>query len=347
VGFDLRAIEDSNQTAERIIEAIRQPFVIQGQSIGIGVSIGVSMCPIHATESGELLETADLALYQAKSAGRNTFKSFTNTMISDADQKESVHRGLLEAMSNGALYFGYQPIVNTRTKALHSLEAFARWRHPVKGELSARHFLPLVAQCQLLPQFAEWGIRRVLLQGKQWQRKALPLVPVSVNLSAQQFLSLDLVGLCGSLSRELDVSVEWLRFDLDETALQADFPRAADKIGALSQMGVLINIDHFGQGLVPLNRIIDVKICQLKTSGKHFSAVADVNKSDAMIAIIREVGRVLQVPIVATQIETDLMAARATAAGIEYLQGTLISHELTPDAADGWLRHRMDPMLRG
>jgi diguanylate cyclase (GGDEF)-like protein len=341
LGVDLRQAEDADRTAARIIADIHKPFTIQGHSIEIGVSIGVSMCPIHATERGELLENADLALYEAKGAGRNTFKAFTDAMLSDADQKESARHGLIEAMRDGSMFLAYQPIVSAKTRALQSFETFARWRHPVKGELAARDFLPFVEQCQLLTPFAEWGIRLVLQQGKTWMRSALPLLPVSLNLSARQFLSLDLVGVCASMSRELDIGLEWLRFDVEETVLQADFPRAAEKIAALFQLGILINVDHFGQGLVPLNRICEVKLNQLKITNKYFETGPAMNRNDALIAIIHQVGRVLRVPIVATQIETEAMVLRATSAGIDYLQGDLISRPLTVDAAEGWLRNRI------
>jgi len=343
VALDVKRAQDADCTAERIIKEIQRPFVLDGHSVEIGVSIGVSMCPLDAVERVELLDNADLALYKAKGAGRNTFKSFTNDMVSAADQRESVRDGLIEAMHDGSLFLAYQPIVGSASRALHSFETFARWEHPAKGELAARDILPLIEQCQLLAPFAEWGIRQALQQGKLWMREAVALVPVSLNLTARQFLTLDLVGLCGSLARELDVGLEWLRFDLDETALQSDFPRAAEKIAALCRIGVLINIDHFGQGLVPLNRICDVKINELKISGRNFGIAAEANRFDALVAILREVGRVLNVPIAATQIETEAMALRATAAGIDYLQGYLISRELQPEAASAWLRTKMAP----
>jgi two-component system, chemotaxis family, sensor kinase Cph1 len=341
VACDIKQVEDASRTAERIIREIHRPFQIQDRSVEIGVSIGVSLCPQHAIEHDELLAGADLALYQAKGAGRNTFKSFTNEMLSNSDQRESLRQGLIDAMHDGALSLVYQPILNSRTKTLHSFESFARWQHPLKGSLTALDFLPLLEQCQLLPQFAEWGIRQVLQQGKLWMRMALPLVPVSVNLAARQFIGLDLVGLCSAFSRELEVGLEWLRFDIDETALQGDFVRIKAKITALSQLGVLVNIDHFGQGLVPLNKLSDVKINQLKISGRYFEWSKDKTRNDALIAIVHEIGRVLQVSIVACQIESEVMETRAIAAGIEYLQGYRMSRELTPDAAAEWLRNRV------
>jgi EAL domain-containing protein (putative c-di-GMP-specific phosphodiesterase class I) len=123
--------------------------------------------------------------------------------------------------------------------------------------------------------------------------------------------------------------------------LHADFPRAAEKIAALYQLGILINVDHFGQGLVPLNRICDVKLNQLKITNKYFEAGPAMNRNDALIAIIHQMGQVLRVPVVATQIEDEPMELRATSAGIDYLQGDLISRPLTVDAAEGWLRNRI------
>ena len=340
VQLDLRQVQDADQTAERILQEIRRPFAIQGQSIEIGVSIGVSMCPSHAIEYDELLEVADLALYQAKLAGRNTFKSYANNMVYDKEQKVSVRQGLIDAMRNDLLWLAYQPIVSSKTKTLQGFEVFTRWQHPDKGVLMAREFLSLIDQHQLATQFAEWTIRRSLAQGKLWLRKGLPLVPVSVNLSARQFLSLDLLGLCNSLSRELDISLEWVRFDLDETALQSDFQRTAEKIKALSEVGILTNIDHFGQGLVALNQIVDVKINQLKVTGRYFQGGKDCIRNDAVIAIIHSIGTVMNIPIVATQIETQAMEARASLTGIEYLQGYHISHALVAEDAEAWLRSR-------
>jgi len=183
----------------------------------------------------------------------------------------------------------------------------------------------------------------LLQQGKRWLRNALPLVPVSLNVSARQFLSLDLVELSSSIARELDIGLEWLRFDLEEAALHADFARATHKITALSQLGILVNLEHFGQGLVSLNRICDLKLNNIKIVAKHFENESEMKKNDALISIIQQVGRVLRLPIVATQIESEAMACRAMATGLEYLQGYFISRPLSPESAETWLRNRTGP----
>jgi EAL domain-containing protein (putative c-di-GMP-specific phosphodiesterase class I) len=299
------------------------------------------MCPLHAVDHDELLEDADLALYQAKLAGRNTYKAFTDNMASDKEAKDSIRQDLIAAMhSTGAMRLAYQPVINAHTRVLQSFEAFARWRHPLRGELSAREFLPLLEHGHLAVQFAEWSIREALHQGMLWMRKGLPLVPVCVNMSAGQFLNVDLVGICGSLSRDMRIGLEWLRFDLDETALHIDFQRASLRIAALATLGVLTNIDNFGQGLVALHRVVDLKFNQLKITGRYFQGGSDAARNEAMVAIIRSIGKVMNIPVVATQIETEAMESRALASGIEYLQGYHISPELSPDAAEGWIRNR-------
>lgn len=342
VQYRLNSPGDADRTAERILHEIRQPFDIKGQSVAIGVSIGVSLCPQHGIDQDELLEDADLALYQAKRAGRNTFKAFTDSMHVDRQQKHTVRDELVATLGGNSLSLVYQPVVSSKTGALKGLEAFARWEHPARGQLVARDFLPQFEQSQLMSSFAEWGIRYVLQQGSVWMKMGLPLVPISVNMSARQFLNVDLAELCTALSRELAIGLEWVRIDLDAAALHADFQRTADKVAALAQLGVLTNIDHFGQGLVALNRLMDVKINQLKISGTHFEPAADPTRSDALMAIIASIGKVMHVPIVATQIETPAMEARALSLGADLLQGNHISPALSCDDTEQWLRDRIN-----
>jgi EAL domain-containing protein (putative c-di-GMP-specific phosphodiesterase class I) len=137
----------------------------------------------------------------------------------------------------------------------------------------------------------------------------------------------------------LDIGLEWLRFDLDEAVLQSDFHRVAEKIAELSQLGTLVNIDHLGQGLVPLNQIVDLEINQLKIISRYLQSGKDSVRNDAVVAIIHSIATVMHIPLVATQIEAEAMEMRAIAAGIEYLQGYHVSRALAPDEAEVWLRN--------
>lgn len=338
IQFHLSEPKYAEITAERILSEIRRPFTILGQGVEIGVSIGIAICPFHATEERELVQNADLALYQAKHAGRNMFKVFTGNMLSDKEQKDSVRIALVNAMERDEVSFVYQPIVSAQTRAVRAFEAFARWQHPEKGPLRAAAFIPLIEQHQLSIRFAEWTIRRVVRQGREWADKGLPLKPVSLNMSASQFLSLDVAGLCASLASEYDVNLGWLSFDVDEGALRTDFERGAEKIAALARLGVLTNIDHFGNGAVPLRRLVGLHVNQLKVPGKLFVEETAETEGGGLAAIINSIGNVIYAHVVATRIETAAMEKRATASGIELLQGYAISHGLSPDEVEKVLR---------
>ncbi|MEO8281475.1 MAG: EAL domain-containing protein [Ideonella sp.] len=338
IQFHLACVEDADITASRILAEIRRPFNIRGHDVEIGVSIGIAFCPLHAAEESALLQGADLALFRAKTGGRNAFKVFSNDMLSEKERKDSVRIVLEQALDNGGFSFVYQPIVAARTRTLQSFEAFARWHHPERGDICAAEFMPLIEQYQLTARFAQWGLRQAVQQAKQWQRLGLALVPVSVNMTARQFLDLDVVGLCLALSREFDIGLEWLRLDLDDTAFLTDFQRTTEKISALAGMGVLTNIDHFGRAAIVLKRILDLRINHLKVPGRIFDTGDSKRGSDALVAVIKTIGKVLRVPVVATQIETSEMEAYAIDAGIELLQGFSISQCLPAADAEKLLR---------
>lgn len=338
VQFHLERIEDADIVAGRILQAIRSPFHIRGQDVEIGVSIGIAFCPFHFAEEDQLLQGADLALYQAKHGGRNAFKVFSNDMLSEKEQKESVRMALEHALDGDGFSLAYQPIVDSKARVLQSFEAFARWQHPDRGEICGGEFMPLIEQYQLAARFAQWGIREAVKQAKQWQRLGLALVPVSVNITTRQFLGLDLVGLCTALAKEFDIGLEWLRFDLEDAALLTDFQRTTEKMSALAGLNVLTNIDHFGQAAIVLKRVLGLRINQLKVPGRIFDKTDGKPHNDALAAVIVSIGKVLRVPVVATQIETSTMEAYAVKAGFELLQGYSISRCLVPADAEAWLR---------
>ncbi|MBA2723575.1 MAG: diguanylate cyclase [Methylibium sp.] len=346
VQFQLERIEDADLVAGRILQAIRRPFHIRGQDVEIGVSIGIAFCPFHFAEEDQLLQGADLALYQAKHGGRNAFKVFSNDMLSEKEQKESVRMALEHALEGDGFSFVYQPIVAGKTRVLQSFEAFARWQHPDRGEICAAEFMPLIEQYQLAARFAQWGIREAVKQAKQWQRLGLALVPVSVNMTTRQFLGLDLVGLCSALAKEFNISLEWLRLDLEDAALLTDFQRVTEKMSALAGLNVLTNIDHFGQAPIVLKRLLGLRINQLKVPGQIFDKIDGTRRNAALAPVIRSIGKVLRVPVVATQIETATMEAQAVKAGIELLQGYSISRCLVPADAEAWLRINAGERLR-
>lgn len=340
---DVKAVE---QVAARILEEIKRPFDIEGSQVQIGASIGVSLCPLDAASQIDLLREADTALYEVKKAGRNGYKRFDKSMLNEQDLHENTRVMLEHAFEQNQFELVYQPVLDSRSTALESLEAFCVWHHPEQGMLRASDFQPLIERHQLSTTWAEWGMRHLFQQYQQWQRSGLPSVPLCINLSARQFLNLDIVGMCRDLAEEYQVDTSWLRIDLDENALVASARRAEEKIAQLAEMGVLINVDHFGQGLVSLRQLTQLKLNTLKISGTQLHTAPPDQHMEAQLAIFNSISNVIDVPIVATQVESEAGMKAAREQGICHFQGYAISQPLAADAAMQWLKKSREQLGR-
>ncbi|MDX1451469.1 MAG: diguanylate cyclase [Oleiphilaceae bacterium] len=325
----VQSVDVVEQVAGRILAEIKRPFDIENSQVQIGASIGVSLCPMDAASQAELLREADVALYEVKKAGRNGYKRFEKGMLDDQELNESARNLLESAFEENQFELLYQPVLDTRSHALESLEAFCVWHHPEEGLVRARDFQPLIERHQLSTTWAEWGLNTLFEQYQQWQRAGLPSVPLCINLSAKQFLNLDVLGMCQELANKYQVDTAWLRIDLDEHALVASARRAEEKIAQLAEAGILVNIDHFGKGLVSLRQLTQLKLNTLKITGSLLHTDKPDQKLDAQVAIFNSISNVIDVPVVATQIESEAGIKAAKAQGICRFQGFAIAKPLT------------------
>ncbi len=338
---DQDAVDD---IAQRILKEIKSPIQIAGQKVVIGASIGVSICPLDAATQAELMADADMALYEVKKEGRNGFKRFERSMMSDKQALES-NRALIEAaFSENQFELRYQPLVDVRGHTLLGFEAFCIWNHPTEGCLNAQDYVELIERNQLAIQWAEWGLRALFSQYQQWFRGGLNLVPLSLNLTAKQFLNLDISGLCHDLAQEYQVGASWLRLDVDEQALIMSSRRAEEKINKLSEQGILVNIDHFGRGLVSLRQLTELKIHAIKITSRFLNtSTLNTHKGkrelDIQIAIFKSISKIMNVPLIMTQIEDMATLEKVKQQGINHVQGYITADLMTVDEATEWLCH--------
>lgn len=318
--------------AVRLLEAIRKPYDVQGHAVEIGASIGIAVCPQHASEQRELLECADLAMYRVKNEGRNGFQMFDSRLLPDGSRPRSLRGKLAQAIERDALHFVFQPILHTVTHRPWGLEAFACWRHPERGLLEGSELLALAEQHGLLEQFAHWELRQALQLTSEWKRMGLPLPPLSIRLSAQQFRSIDLAARCAELAALHGMSLDWLRLGVDDAILQSGAASTVDQIAKLARQGILVQIDHFGSSLVSLTDLANFRINCLKTD-----AAMLLGHADTFAAMLGAIARALDVPIVATRVETrDTLLALAER-GIGLAQGYAVAPLLEADEVPAWL----------
>ena len=343
IQFHVSSTQDVDRVAGRVLAAIRQPYQVQGHAIEIGASIGAAVCPQHAAEREALLQRADLALYQVKRGGRDGFRLFDQGMLPEEGLMPPARGELAAALEAKALYFVYQPILHAQTGSLQALEAFVRWDHPQRGTLTGAEVMALVRQHHLGNAFAEWSLRQIIHQARQWQRMGLPLVPLALNMSASQFLDLDLAACCAELAEELDFSLEWLRLEVEDAVLQADVARIAPRIEALAELGVLTQIDHFGSGPLPLIDLPALKVNRLKILADLLQKHPPRQDGRPVAALICSVAKALNIPLIATGVETPAMLVDIRRRGIEMVQGHAVAPILEEAQVPDWLRQGGQP----
>jgi diguanylate cyclase (GGDEF)-like protein len=339
---NIQANDQVDIVASRVLSEMKRTFIINESSVQIGASIGVSICPLDAASHEELLHDADLALYDVKNSGRDGFKRFDAAMLEGQEGSLRAKQRIDDAFAQNQLAFEYQPIVDSKTGRLDSFEAFCVWNHPEHGKIPAREFKDLIEAHQLATKWAEWGLEELFQQYQLWQQRGYRVVPIGLNLSAKQFLNTDIGAICKQLSKEYDVNTSWLRIDLDEQTLAMNSRRSEEKINELREVGILVNIDHFGQGAVSLGLLTRLKVNHLKINYERFHFEDSSYEVNAQLEIFKSISNVLKLPIVATRISDEHAHSIATSKGINFLQGNALSSPLHPSVATDYLANTND-----
>jgi diguanylate cyclase (GGDEF)-like protein len=306
--------------ALRIIGLIQQPFDLGGSKVSIGTSIGIAFAPEHGVDAETLLQKADVALYAAKSGGRNDFCVFRSELTEAADMQKSMESDLREAISRDEFELYYQPIIDAKTRVVRGVEAFVRWHHPSKGILAPEQFLPLAESTGLMLPLGEWILQQACMHAAAWP----PHIQLAVNISATQFSTGNLfdVILCAMVDSGL--SPDRLELEIGDAALlERNQGAHLLTVRQLKNLGVSIVLDNCGAGYsaasfltgFPFDKIkIDRSIAQGFTSRRDCAAV---------VASVLALARGLDIAITAKGIESNEMFEALLAAGVDFVQGHL------------------------
>jgi len=333
--LDGRSTADS--MARKIVHTVSQIYEISGNTAEIGASVGVAICPSDTVEGGELLEYADLALYQVKRSGRNAYSMYAPEMRK-AISRSTDGELLVKALRDSEFKLHYQPIVDSRSGELRGLEAFLCWPQLGGDDRVAGEFMSLVEQKRLGPAVGEWVMDAVFRQYQEWLREGLPTVPITINVGTDEFATRDLLGQFERLGARYETGWQWLRLDIKEQALMADVQHAIRKLGRLREAGVGVNLDNFGRGFVPLGYLtqlpfqgikLDATLFDHKNSRPHFSALFNV---------VRSIAKVFSAQLTVTRIETREMRESLRNQRIDLLQGYAIAKPSEATRAAEWLR---------
>jgi diguanylate cyclase (GGDEF)-like protein len=333
--------------ADRIIESLRAPFLIQGQDIAVSASIGVAAARMGTEAADELLRNADVAMYKAKGSGKNRVSVFEPTMHAAIVARHALSADLSRSLGRGELLVFFQPIVAIRGPVVTGFEALVRWRHPTRGLVNPAEFIPLAEETGVITTLGRYVLAEACRQAARWAPHAdrdRPLT-VAVNLSAQQLQETDFVDALVAVLEETGIQPEQLVLEMTETVMFHDTSTTLARLEAIRNLGVRIAIDDFGTGYSSLGYLRRFRVDILKIA-REFVAPADHSDEWAFASAIVALGRTLGLTIVAEGVESVGQLERLRALGCELGQGYLFGRPSDADAtyaflADGAARRRL------
>jgi len=305
--------------ALRIINAISQPFDLNGNRTNLGTSIGVVMAPEHDVDPEGLLKRADLALYDAKSNGRNDYRFFRNELLEVADTQRTAENELRDAIEQEQFELYYQPVMDARTRTLCGVEALVRWRHPVKGMISPDKFVPLAETTGLIGPLGEWILRRACADAASWPEH----IKLAVNISAIQFQKGNLFEVILRTLLETGIAPERLELEITETSLLENQEAHLTTIRQVKNLGISVALDDFGTGYSSVNYLTNFPFDKIKIDKSFTQGVLDRRDCKAVVASTFALAQGLGTVTTAEGVETEEQLEYMRAAGVDLVQGYL------------------------
>jgi diguanylate cyclase (GGDEF)-like protein/PAS domain S-box-containing protein len=329
---------DAAVAAERLMNAITAACAIQGRSLSISCSIGISIFPDHGTDGEALIKNADAAMYCAKESGRNSFHFFTAGMNAEAMERLTLEHSLRLALEKRELFLVYQPQMDIVAGKITGLEALLRWQHPELGLVPPDKFIRIAENSGLIMPIGEWVLRTACSQARKWQDEGLPEVPVAVNVSAVQFRQEHFRELIARVLYETGLAPQYLELELTESLLLSNADVTLSVLEELRAMGLKLAIDDFGTGYSSLSYLRQFPVSKLKIDRSFIRDVA-VNPDDAAITTaIISMAKSLQLKVIAEGVENEAQMSFLRAHHCDEIQGYYFSKPLAVDKVADKLR---------
>lgn len=342
-----RDAASAGRVAARIAEALNAPLQFGSKQLQMSVSIGISLYPDHATDIDALMQQADAAMYMAKQAGRSTHRIFNAEMSGLAEQRLSLVAALRRAIAADGLTLSYQPQIRSSDGAIHGIEALARWRDPVLGEVSPARFIPLAEECGLIEQIGSWSVREACRQLACWRRAGLDIPSVSVNLSPINFRHVALAVRLQEILTEYQLPPNALMLEITESTFMRDSVAALETMNAIRALGVGLSVDDFGTGYSSLSRLAHLPIRELKIDRSFMRDIETDSGALAIATAVVRVGQGLGMTVVAEGVETEGQHKMLAELGCDVVQGFLYAPALAPAAFERWLIEHCASRARG
>jgi diguanylate cyclase (GGDEF)-like protein len=325
---DARDAEDAaTVVARRIMEAFGMPLIVGVESVSVYVSVGIATSQARTTTAEELIRDADVAMYKAKTSGKNRFQVFHPSMAAAVLERHGLKEELRLAIEREQLTLYFQPIVVLSSGELVAEEALVRWEHPRRGLVAPNEFLPLAEETGLILSVGQYVLEQACLQARTWQLEREtnglngPEVAVHVNLSAVELRDRHLADRVRQTVARSGVDPRALVFEVTETLLLEDEAHVASTIGALRELGARFALDDFGTGYSSLSYLHTLPLDMLKIAKSFVDGLSRGGREASFVRMIIELARTLGVGVIAEGIETQDQASALISLGCDLGQG--------------------------
>jgi diguanylate cyclase (GGDEF)-like protein/PAS domain S-box-containing protein len=316
--------------ASRIITIIGKPFEIDGNEVNIGTSIGIALAPEHGTKSDDLLKMADMALYRAKAAGRNSYRFFDSEMSTAANTRHQLENELRRAIQRDEFELHYQPIIDTKTNRVCGAETLVRWRHPKKGLIYPDQFIPLAEETGMIAQIGEWVLQTACVVASKWPDD----VKVAVNLSPIQFRKVNLPDVVMCALAVSGLPPERLELEITETALIESAAECLPALRKFKNLGVSVALDDFGTGYSSLSLLTMFPFDKIKIDKSFTQNMTKRADCAAIISATLTLAQSLNIETTAEGVETEDQYRFLRLAGVTSLQGYLFKKPCSASEID-------------
>jgi len=319
---------DVERVASHLLSVLGQPMQLSGHECHSTASIGIALYPEHGDDAATLTKNADMAMYQAKEDGKNSFRFFSGEIKVQSIERLRLESELRRAVERRQFSLHYQPKVDLGTGQITGVEALLRWKHPELGQVSPAQFIPLAEETGLIVPIGRWVLREACAQNMTWQRGGLRPVSMAVNLSPRQFADEHLLNDVDEALQASGMSAVLLQLEVTESMVMRNVARAVRVLNAIQDRGIRLAIDDFGTGYSSMSLMKQFPIDTIKIDRSFVRDLPRDSEDQAIAQAIISMGKALGMTVVAEGVETAEQHAFLRNHDCDEMQGYLFSKPL-------------------